>query len=187
MSFFLILSIAFALSLDAFSAALAAAAFLGKVNVRQKFRLSFHFGLFQFLMPLIGWAGGTSIVHRIEKFDHWIAFSLLFIVGIKMIIDSQHTELQQLTKDVSKGWSLVSLSVATSIDALAVGFSFGIINARIVLPAIIIGIVASAMTLLGIRIGSFLSAKFGVRVSVIGGMVLIGIGVHIVLDHLSII
>ncbi len=187
MNFLLILPIAFVLALDAFSAAIAAAAFLGKMKVRQKFRLSFHFGLFQFLMPLIGWIAGTSIEQYIEKVDHWLAFGLLSFIGARMIVDGRRAGKRKLSNDVSKGWSLVGLSLATSIDALAVGFSFGLIKASIVFPAIIIGIVAALMTLLGIRLGTMLSAKFGPRMSVIGGLVLIGIGLHIVLEHLSLI
>ena len=104
-----------------------------------------------------------------------------------MIFDARHPEVQRITKDVTRGWSLVILSIATSIDALAVGFSIGIIKDRIIVPAVLIGIVAAGMTLLGIRIGVFLSQKFGQKISMLGGVILIIIGLHIVCEHTGIL
>ena len=90
MDFIIVLPIALALAMDAFSVAIASASYLGKMTGRQKFRLSFHFGLFQFMMPIIGWIGGSTIVHYIERWDHWIALVLLWIIGIKIILDANH-------------------------------------------------------------------------------------------------
>ena len=187
MSWLYIIGVAFALAMDAFTVAAVSASFLGKLSARQKFRLSFHFGLFQFFMPLVGWAGGTSVVKYIEQFDHWIAFSILTIIGIKMILDANHHEINKFNKDITRGFTLLSLAIATSIDALAVGFSIGVIGEYIFFPAIIIGLVAGGMTLLGIKLGEFLSLKFEKVVSILGGIVLILIGVHIVLQHLKIV
>ncbi|MBD3290392.1 manganese efflux pump, partial [candidate division KSB1 bacterium] len=133
-----ILGIAFALALDAFAVSVAAAAYSGGLGGRQKFRLSFHFGLFQFYMPLLGWLAGSTIVRYVSQYDHWIAFAILAVIGIKMIADGRHPEISQISKDITRGWALVTLSVATSIDALAVGFSIGIIKDHIFFPAIII-------------------------------------------------
>ena len=185
MNFGFIIFIAFALAMDAFAVSIACAGYLGQLSGRQKFRLSFHFGLFQFLMPLIGWFAGKHIVNYIEFYDHWIAFGILTIIGIKMIVDANHEEVQQINKDVTRGISLILLSFATSIDALAVGFSLGIVKSNIIIPAVTIGIVASGMSLIGIRIGSFLSFKFGQKVSIFGGVILILIGIHILLEHLN--
>ncbi len=182
-----IIPIAFALALDAFSVAVAAAGFLGRLNKRQKFRLSFHFGLFQFMMPIIGWTGGVTIVSYVEKWDHWVALLLLSAIGIKMILDARHAELTRFSKDVTRGLTLVGLSIATSIDALAIGFSIGLIKGAILIPSVIIGMVAAGMTLTGIYLGSYLSMKFGQRISVLGGVTLIIIGLQIVADHLHII
>jgi len=187
MSIGIVICIALALAMDAFAVSIACAAYLGQLTGRQKFRLSFHFGFFQFLMPLIGWFAGKHIVHYVEFYDRWIAFGILAIIGIKMITDANHPEVQRINKDVTRGFSLVVLSVATSIDALAVGFSLGIIKSQIFIPAVIIGIVASGMSLIGISIGSFLSSKFGNKVSIFGGVILILIGIHILLEHLNII
>ncbi len=183
--FWVVLLIALVLAIDAFAVALTAGAYFGRTTNRQKFRLSFHFGLFQFLMPIIGWFAGSSIVEYIADIDHWIAFLILSIIGIKMIIDgSAHKEKETYKKDITKGFTLFSLSVATSIDALAVGFSIGIVELAILYPSILIGLVAAIMTLLGIQIGEKLSSKFGNIVSIFGGIVLILIGIKIVLEHL---
>jgi putative Mn2+ efflux pump MntP len=179
--------IAFTLAIDAFAVSLSAGAYFGKATLRQKFRLSFHFGLFQFFMPLIGWFAGAEIVRLISQFDHWLAFGILTIVGTKMIIDSIKGNSKNITKDISRGISLFSLAVATSIDALAVGITLGIINAKILIPAIIIGIVAASMSLLGIKLGEKLSSGFGFKIAIFGGIVLILIGIQIVLEHLKIL
>ncbi len=186
MNFLSVIFIAFALAMDAFAVSVAAAAYLGQLSGRQKFRLSFHFGLFQFLMPLLGWLAGSNLVRFMERYDHWIAFAILGVIGVKMIIDARHPEMRYFSTDITRGWALVTLSVATSIDALAVGFSIGIIKDHIIIPAIIIGLVASGMTLIGVRLGLLLSGKFGKKVSIVGGIVLIIIGLHIVAEHTGI-
>ncbi len=179
--------IALALALDAFAVAIAAGAYYVKASNHQRFRLSFHFGLFQFIMPILGWFSGIEIVEIIEIFDHWIAMIILSIIGIKMIYEGLNNSENIIKKDVSKGWSLILLSIATSIDAFAVGFSIGIIKGTIIVPSIMIGIVASLMTLFGLWIGEKLSFKFGKRISVIGGLILIIIGFKILNEHMQII
>ena len=174
--------IAIALGIDAFAVSLSAGAYLVRANARQTFRLSFHFGLFQFFMPILGWLAGAELAGAAQAIDHWVAFGLLALIGGKMIKESLE-ETKSLKKDVTRGWSLVALSVATSIDALAVGFSLSLIGARIVFPAVLIGIVASLMSLLGVRLGERVSGLFGRRVEFVGGAVLILIGVRIVVEH----
>ena len=187
MNYVFIIFIAFALALDAFAVSVAAAAYSGQLSARQKFRLSFHFGLFQFLMPLLGWLAGSNIVVYIAHYNHWIAFAILAVIGTKMIFDANHQEMWHLSTDITRGWSLVTLSVATSIDALAVGFSIGIIKDHILLPAIIIGFITAGMTLIGMQLGIFLSQKFGQKISVVGGIVLILIGIQILVEHTGMI
>ena len=174
--------IAIALGIDAFAVSLSAGAYLVRANPRQTFRLSFHFGLFQFLMPILGWLAGAGLADVIRQVDHWVAFGLLALIGGKMIKESFQT-IERLKKDVSRGWSLVALSVATSIDALAVGFSLSLLGNEIVFPAVLIGIVASLMSLAGLRLGERVSGTFGRRVEFFGGAVLIMIGIRIVLEH----
>lgn len=187
MSIIEIILIAFALALDAFSVALAAGAYLLKTDKRQRFRLSFHFGLFQFFMPIIGWIGAENVVTIIQDYDHWIAFAILIVVGGKMLKDAFSSDDNVINTDITKGIKLISLSVATSIDALAVGFSIGLLGDTILFPAIVIGIVAAGMTLIGIIIGEKLSSKYGKKSSLIGGTALVLIGIKIVLEHLEII
>ncbi len=185
MGYLEVIFIAFALAIDAFAVSFAAGSYFGKANGRQKFRLSFHFGLFQFLMPIAGWFAGSEIVTVIEDYDHWIAFAILMVIGLKMIKDSFDGEEGKVSKDISKGFSLINLSVATSIDALAVGFGIGILNGDIFIPSIVIGIVAASMSLLGIKLGERISLKFGSRVAAFGGVILVLIGLNIVFEHLE--
>ncbi|MEW6710830.1 MAG: manganese efflux pump MntP family protein [Candidatus Riflebacteria bacterium] len=164
--------VAFALGCDAFAVGLA----VGTKNPcrRASFRLWFHFGLFQFLMPIIGWNIGASIVERIKDYDHWIAFILMFAIATKMMKESFSEEEagEETTADPTRGWSLVGLSVATSIDALGVGFGMGIAKMQLFKPAIIIGITAALMTYVGICMGRRLSARFGRRVETVGAVIL---------------
>lgn len=185
MNIITIIIIALALAIDAFAVSFSAGAYFGKADLHQRFRLSFHFGLFQFLMPIIGWFAGNEIVEYISEYDHWVAFVILLIIGIKMIWDAFNSNNEKIRQDITKGWSLVSLSVATSIDALAVGFSLGIINSSIFFPSIVIGIVAAGLSLLGIKLGEVISSKFGGKISFIGGVVLILIGLNIIAEHLN--
>lgn len=183
MDIFYVLIIAFSLGIDAFSVALGAGAFLVKTNQRQRFRLSFHFGLFQFMMPLIGWYAGSSVASLISSIDHWVVLILLSVVGGKMIHDACSDGDDDVNTDITKGYKLVALSVATSIDALAVGFSIALIKGDIFIPAIIIGIVAAIMTLIGMLIGEKASVRHGKKAQIFGGIVLILIGLKIVIEH----
>jgi putative Mn2+ efflux pump MntP len=179
-----ILLIAVGLSLDAFAVAVGASSSGMISDIRSKFRISFHFGLFQFLMPVIGWFMGATIEPLVKNFDHWIAFALLFYVGIKMIKESFNKKEETAKGNPSKGMMLIVLSVATSIDALVVGFSLALINVRIWQPSVIIGVVTGILSLLGIYIGGFLGAKFGSKMEFVGGLVLIFIGIKILLSHI---
>jgi putative Mn2+ efflux pump MntP len=181
--FFIILFVAFSLGLDAFSVSVAAGAYFGKADAHQKFRLSFHFGLFQFFMPILGWLLGRNLLEYIESFDHWVVFIILAIIGGKMIWDNLKEDGFEVSKDISKGMAMVTLSIATSIDALAVGIGIGLLDQNIWSASIIIGIVAAAMSLIGIKIGEKLSGKFGAKAAILGGFVLILIGIKVVLEH----
>ena len=185
MDFLYIIFIAFALGIDAFSVALGAGAFLEKTTSRQKFRLSFHFGFFQFIMPIIGWLVGSYIETYVSEWDHWIVLIILSVIGVKMICDSIKKDSSGISKDVTKGAVLIVLSIATSIDALAIGFGIALIQGDILMPAIIIGIVAAIMTLVGILIGEKISARIGKKAGIIGGVILILIGLKVVIEHLN--
>ena len=161
--------VAVGLGADAFSVALGVG--FGGATLRQTFRLTFHFGLFQALMPAVGWLLGQHAVALVGKYDHCI--------GLKMLYEAFQVDDVSETKkrsDRTRGWSLVMLSVGTSIDALGVGLSMGISNSILLLPCLSIGLVASIMTFLGLRLGERLSQKFGQRLEVVGALILIGIG-----------
>jgi putative Mn2+ efflux pump MntP len=184
--FIKILAIAVALAMDAFAVSIATGVNLKNVNSRQLFRLSWHFGLFQAFMPIIGWSAGLTIRSYIEHYDHWISFGLLTVVGVHMIKEAfQDGKAEKPIKDYTKGMTLVMLSVATSIDALAVGFGLSLLKISIWMPALIIGIVAGTFTLIGMRIGERIVAakRLSLYAEIIGGVVLISIGLNILYDH----
>lgn len=186
-TFLTVLAIALALAMDAFAVSVSAAATLPVVTWRHYFRLSFHFGLFQFLMPVIGWALGVSVRSYIEAWDHWIAFALLSLVGLNMLREAFFGEEEEThgSGDPSRGVQLVMLAVATSIDAMAVGLSFAMIGVSVWGPAVIIGLVCAAVTAAGVKLGRIIGRSdiLGNKVSVLGALVLIGIGVKILYEH----
>ena len=150
MSFLEAFAIAVALAMDAFAVSVSSSTSISKVTFRHYFRMSFHFGLFQFFMPVIGWLLGQSVHSYIEAWDHWIAFVLLAFVGLNMLREAfAGEEEEKHSGDPSRGVSLVILATATSIDALAVGLSFAMAGVSVWWPAIIIGIVCAALTALG--------------------------------------
>ncbi|MGA2489252.1 MAG: manganese efflux pump MntP family protein [Anaerolineales bacterium] len=184
MNFFEILLIALSLAMDAFAVCLSVGTQKQTSGPRPVFRLAFHFGLFQFLMPVIGWFAGTTILRYISAYDHWVAFVLLAFVGIRMVRSGFRTDAEELKNDPSRGWTLILLALATSIDALAIGFSLGVVGVTIWYPAIVIGVVTGLISWLGIFLGNRLGQMFGKRMEIIGGIVLILIGVRILLVHL---
>jgi manganese efflux pump family protein len=184
MSLLTIVGIAVGLGMDAFAVSIVAGSRLKCLKFRPVFRLSFHFGLFQFLMPILGWFAGNQVASQIKDYDHWVAFGLLLIIGGKMIYESVSDEHSDIgNTDMTRKWTMVMLSIATSIDALAVGLSLAMLNIEILFPSIIIGIVASAMTLIGMLSGKKLGDRFGNCMGVLGGVILIGIGLKILIEH----
>ena len=184
MNFPEIFLIALSMAMDAFAVCLGAGTRPTTNGLRPTFRLAFHFGLFQFLMPVVGWFAGTTILRYIAAYDHWIAFGLLAFVGVRMIRSGFNGTEEDQDTDPSRGWTLVLLSIAVSIDALAVGLSLGLIGVTIWYPAVVIGVVTGLVAWLGLRLGNKLGEKFGKRMEIAGGVILILIGVRILLAHL---
>ena len=180
-----IILIAFALSVDAFAVSMAVSAAGRVYDPRSVFRLAFHFGLFQFLMPVIGWAAGATLERLIASVDHWVAFVLLMAVGLRMLHAAVNPKATVGQDDPSRGLLLVTLSTAVSVDALAVGLSLGMLRISIWTPGVIIGVVTASMSLVGILIGARLHARFGRFAELIGGLVLISIAIRIVVTHLD--
>lgn len=184
--FWSVLLIAVALGMDAFSVALGIGAARHRVSLAALLRLSASFGLFQFFMPIAGWVGGMTIAVYIDSYDHWLAFAVLAYVGGKMIHASfQGPRAPTPGWDPTRGFALFVLSVATSIDALAVGLGLAVLGTPILYPSAVIGIVAFAMTALGTLLGQRLGRVFGRRVEALGGLILIGIGLKILWDGLA--
>lgn len=179
-----IILIAFGLAMDAFAVSITAGTSGKLEGKRGIFRLSFHFGLFQAVMPLIGWFAGIYVAHLIRAVDHWVAFGLLLFVGIRMIRASFQAVGETIQTDPSRGFSLIMLSVATSIDALAVGLSLAMIHINIWYPCVVIGIITAALSVVGILAGKSLGKKLGLRMDFLGGVILILIGVRVLLTHL---
>ena len=168
-----ILILAVGLGTDALSVALAVGT--GGASFRQTFRLSSHFGLFQFFMPILGWQAGRRLLSLISTWDHWVAFGILAAVGAHMLYNSFKPESERSAGDPTRGWSLVLLSVATSIDAFGAGIGLGVLGSGVVLPSVIIGVVAGLMTIAGMQMGSRVSRRLGQRAETVGGVVLIAL------------
>ena len=177
------LFLSLSLALDAFAVSLSTGALIKTRTWCDYFRIPFHFGLFQFLMPVIGWFLGSTIEPLIAEIDHWIAFLMLAIIGGKMIKAAFSKEKEMQTSDPSRGISLVILSIATSIDALAVGFSLALLRYDIWFPSVLIGIITAVLSLIGLFAGNRLGNKFGNIVEVCGGVILILIGFKIAISH----
>lgn len=183
MDFLTLFGIALALAMDAFAVALAAGGVLNPLTRRHLFRLGFHFGLFQALMPIAGWLAGMTVQKWIAAYDHWIAFGLLAFVGGRMIHEAFEEDEEKESTDPTRGLTMVMLSVATSIDALAVGLTLAMLGVSIWIPSVVIGLVAGVLTVAGMLLGRRLGHDWGQRVEVLGGLVLCGIGLKILLEH----
>jgi putative Mn2+ efflux pump MntP len=151
---------------------------------RQVFRLAFHFGLFQGLMPFLGAVSGLAVRRLVAAVSHWIAFGLLAFVGGRMIVEAVKGEERPMEKDLTRGLSLVVLSVAVSIDALAVGFTFGLEGRDYLVPILVIGAVAGVATLIGMLLARRIGPRLGRAGEALAGLVLIGIGVRILFGAL---
>jgi len=180
-----LLGIAWALAMDAFAVSASVAASLPRVSGRHMFRLAWHFGLFQAGMFVVGWYGGSALSSVISALDHWIAFSVLLFLGVRMIRGSFDKGEKHQHHDPTRGWSLVALSVATSIDALMVGVSFGVIGLSIWMPALLIGLVALLLSSVGFRLGRTAASYMGPWAERFGGLVLMAIGTRILVQHLG--
>ncbi|BCG47714.1 Putative manganese efflux pump MntP [Citrifermentans bremense] len=184
MDWLTILGISVALAMDAFAVALAAGAVISPITGRHLFRLGFHFGLFQALMPVGGWLLGLTVQKWISAYDHWIAFGLLAYVGGRMVHEAfEEDDEEKPPSDPTKGMTMVMLSVATSIDAFAVGLSIAMLGVSVWLPAAVIGLVAGVLTVVGMLLGRRLGESWGKRVEICGGLVLCAIGLKILLEH----
>jgi len=179
-----IVLIAVGLAMDAFAVSIAKGIVMKHQRQKMALLLSSFFGGFQMLMPVIGWLAGTSLKTVIVGMDHWIAFGLLMFIGSKMIYDSNRKEDGE--KEKSLGFiPLMTLAVATSIDALMIGLSFAFLQTQILLPILMIGLITFLLSLTGFFFGCGLGRIFGNKIKIVGGFILLAIGIRILFEHLS--
>jgi putative Mn2+ efflux pump MntP len=179
-----ILLIALALSADCFAVALSGSIYIKTFSFAPILRTAVTFGAFQAVMPALGWLAGRTVVNFISGYDHWVAFILLALVGGRMIWESFRHEGSKKQIDISKGILLVTLAVATSIDALAVGLTFAFLGVNIAIACSIIGVVAFGVTVAGFTLGRKVSTWLGKYAEAIGGVILIAIGLRVLLTHI---
>ena len=179
-----VLLIALALSADCFAVALSGSIHIKTFSLTPIMRTAATFGAFQAIMPALGWLAGRTVVNFISGYDHWVAFILLALVGGRMIWESFHHGETKKQIDISKGVLLVTLAVATSIDALAVGLTFAFLKVNIAVACSIIGIVAFSVTIAGFTLGRKVRTWLGKYAEAIGGVILIAIGLRVLLTHI---
>lgn len=184
MNIFTYFVIAVGLSIDCFAVSISSGMALKCFMVRYAVRIGIFFGGFQALMPVIGWFAGNSFKKYIENYDHWVAFILLAIIGSKMIYEALYVKGEEKVCDPRKLLVIIGLSIATSIDALAVGISFSVLDIGILTPVLIIGLVTFIFSYAGMYIGDRFGNVFGNKVEIFGGIILILIGLKILIEHL---
>lgn len=188
MGFIELFLIAVGLSMDAFSVAVCKGLNMRKINYKNMYIIALFFGGFQAVMPLIGWLLGRQFEKYITSFDHWIAFALLAFIGGKMIIEAlKHDSDDDEKNDKLDIKELFILSVATSIDALAVGITFAFLQVNIIPSVTLIGVTTFALSLLGVLLGNKFGSKYKSKAELAGGIILVLIGLKILLEHLGII
>ncbi len=177
--------VAFGLAMDAFAVSITSGITIRYLKIDQALRIALFFGSFQAIMPVIGWLAGLSLRDFISDIDHWIAFGLLSFIGCKMIYEAFRMEADQKGLNPLNVYVLLMLSIATSIDALAVGVSFAFLRISIITPVLVIGIVTFLLSYLGTFIGNRLGHFFERKIQILGGFILISIGVKILIGHLA--
>lgn len=180
-----ILLIAVGLAMDAFAVSITCGVAVDKIKFSYGLLIASSFGFFQAAMPLLGWISGRAFFELIEPIDHWVAFTLLILIGLRMIFNSFKKEKSEKILKLS-GITLLLLSIATSIDALAVGLSFSFININIIIPAGIIGIITFFLSMTGLFIGKHVGNQFGKKAELLGAAILIFIAFRIVITHVKI-
>jgi manganese efflux pump family protein len=180
-----LLLIAVALSMDAFAVAVSSGIVSDSPGWKNIVKLGFFFGFFQFLMPVIGWLLGSSVSTYIESIDHWVAFGLLAFIGIRMIIEAaKGGDEEKKVSDPFGTKNLFVMAIATSIDALAVGISFALTGVSIWSSSAIIGVVTFTISSVGVLIGKKVGSIFEKSAGILAGIILVGIGVKILIEHM---
>lgn len=180
---FELFAIALGLSMDAFAVAVTKGLCLREIRLKHALITGLFFGGFQALMPLVGFFLGVQFEDYLTSIDHWIIFALLFLIGANMILESRKEEDKKC--DTLSMRNMMMLSLATSIDALAVGITFAFLHANISVSVVVIGLTTFVLSCLGVAIGNLFGLKFKSKAEIAGGIVLILIGAKILLEHLG--
>lgn len=186
MNFSATLILAFGMSMDAFAASVGKGAILHKPHFREAFRTGLIFGCIEAITPLIGWGLGLVAGQYISEWDHWVAFTLLFVLGCRMIIEGFKKPEENAPKIRSHSfWILAATAFATSLDAMAVGVGLALLQVNIIHTAMAIGLATMIMATLGMMLGRFIGPLLGKRAEIIGGIILIAIGANILVEHVD--
>ena len=189
MSIYEIILIAIALAMDAFAVSICKGLCMRKINYMHTAIIAMFMGVFQALMPAIGWVLGKGFENYISDYDHWIAFVLLAFIGGKMIYESlpDNEETECSVHGILDIKELFLLAIATSIDAMATGVTFAVLEVKIIVPALIIGVITYIICFMGVMIGNRFGTKYKSKAEIAGGIVLVLFGLKILLEHLGII
>jgi putative Mn2+ efflux pump MntP len=171
--------------MDAFAVSISSGITIKSPRIEQALKIAVFFGVFQAIMPVVGWFVGLGLRELISRVDHWIAFGLLLLIGCRMIYESTRSRSERKVLNPLGLGVLLLLSVATSIDALAAGVSLAFLKISILLPVIIIGAVTLVLSFIGVFVGDRSGHLFENKAEFVGGLVLIGIGTKILIEHLS--
>ena len=177
--------IAISLSFDTFAVSISSGLILKKIDFINASKIAITLAVFQAAMPLIGWLLGSSIKDYAESFDHWIAFGILGLLGGKMIYESFSSSPEDRSFNPLDIKVMIGMAIATSIDALVVGFSFALLDFKIIISVAIIGVVTYIVAMLGMLFGKNIGSRLGKRMEMLGGIMLILIGLKILIEHLS--
>ena len=180
-----ITGIALALSFDSFAVSLSCGVIESRIRFRNAMRIAFILALFQGGFTVLGFFLGSTVRQFIEKYDHWVAFGLLMILGARMVIGGMRKDNQKAPVDFNRLTILLTMAIGTSIDAFAVGISFALLQVQIWVAGIIIGAVTFIASMTAIRIGKSAGSRLGSRVEILGGLILAAIGIKILIEHLT--
>lgn len=181
-----IIILSIGLSMDTFAVSITSGFTIRELKIKKILTISLCFSFFQAFMPVIGWLAGLGLKIYIMAIDHWIAFFLLSLIGLKMIYEGikKRNENKENKKTEMNILNLIGLSIATSIDALVIGISFAFMDTSIILSILIIGLVTFLFSISGIYIGKLYGQKIDKKIEIIGGLILIGLGTKILLEHI---
>lgn len=184
MDYIIIFLVAVGLCFDTFAVSISSGIAKQEIVFKDALKIALTLAFFQSAMPLAGWSLGEQVKQYISEFDHWIAFGILVVLGIKMILESFKNEDEKEFNPLNP-WILISMAIATSLDALAVGISFSMISIPILISVLIIGFVTFIASMLGILFGKKTGKSFGKKIEIAGGIILIAIGTKILIEHIA--